>query len=291
LESILKKRNREINELTRTQAELPTTAVYLQNMVGTAPGMWFNYGEKVCVALPGVPYEMKQIVEDEVIPRLSVKFIPTTIEHRYVRTIGVPETTLAQKLDDFETLLPESLKLAYLPGGGQVKLRLTARGNQITEEALNQFHQKMASIVSEWVYATEDIEIEKIVAQVWEKTNQSLTIFNDLTFGRIYGLLANLVPDIGKRLFLDSRSGLSESDKPGLFIRFSSRTDEAGRNIQLIEAGIHENKNIFTSQKELAQFPQPETNTNMLSLWALDLLRRILIKHFPENIEGKDQLK
>ncbi|HOY95709.1 MAG TPA: molybdopterin-binding protein [Catalimonadaceae bacterium] len=126
LEEKMRRRGRPMNDMVLTQALHPVKAEYLENKSGTAPGIWFSEKGKICVALPGVPYEMKQLVTDEVLPRLKQRLELDTLLHRFIRTVGVPETTLALLVKDVESNLPDGFKLAYLPSGGHVKLRLTA---------------------------------------------------------------------------------------------------------------------------------------------------------------------
>ena len=164
INDLLKRRGREINDLIAKQAEMPTKAIYLHNEVGTAPGMWFSEAGKMAIALPGVPYEMKQIMNDEVIPLFRTSLRLDFIKHRFFRTVGVPETFLAQKIDGWEETLPPYLKLAYLPGGGQVKLRLTGRGSNLLslESALDKYSASLLPLIKEHVYATEDVNLEDI---------------------------------------------------------------------------------------------------------------------------------
>ena len=123
---MLEGRGIEFNELNRGQAMVPACCTVLFNAHGTAPGMWFERDGKVVVSLPGVPYEMEHLMQDEVMPRLKAHFELRQIVHRTMITAGLPESMLAAKLEAWENALPSYLKLAYLPNPGAVRLRLSA---------------------------------------------------------------------------------------------------------------------------------------------------------------------
>lgn len=148
------KRGREMTELNRQQAAIPSKSTYLSNTSGTAPGMWFTYNDSIFVSMPGVPHEMKNLMKTEVLPRLIAQFKAPRIIHRIIGTVGIGESFLAEMIENWEDQLPSSIKLAYLPGRGQVKLRLTATGeneielNAAIEEQIN----KVMPIISKYVF-------------------------------------------------------------------------------------------------------------------------------------------
>ena len=123
------KRGRAMTELNIQQAALPDNCTYIPNLWGTAPGMWFEKDGVVYVSLPGVPYEMKSLMQFEILPRLQARFVLNIIQHKIVKTIGIGESFLAEKIAAWEDALPEHIKLAYLPHFGQVRLRLTGTGS------------------------------------------------------------------------------------------------------------------------------------------------------------------
>ena len=123
---ILAARGIEYNELNREQATVPSSAEVLQNMHGTAPGMWFTRGGKAVVSLPGVPFEMKELMETEVMPRLAAHFRQSKVVHRTAITYGLAESVLAATIAEWEAALPGYLHLAYLPSPSQIRLRLSA---------------------------------------------------------------------------------------------------------------------------------------------------------------------
>ena len=125
--ALLARRGIEFTELNRGQAMLPECCTVLHNAHGTAPGMWFDTPEGgVVVSLPGVPFEMEHLMEDEVIPRLQSRFELSSIVHRTLITRGIPESILAQRISSWEDALPDYLHLAYLPAPNVVRLRLSA---------------------------------------------------------------------------------------------------------------------------------------------------------------------
>ena len=139
---ILAARGIEYNELNREQATVPSSAEVLQNMHGTAPGMWFTRGGKAVVSLPGVPFEMKELMETEVMPRLAAHFRQSKVVHRTAITYGLAESVLAATIAEWEAALPGYLHLAYLPSPSQIRLRLSAydiEGRREEEEIERRF--------------------------------------------------------------------------------------------------------------------------------------------------------
>ena len=136
---------RPITQINREQALVPTKAKVLFNQVGTAPGMWMEKEKTVFISLPGVPYEMKYLVDNEVIPNLVQKFERPYIVHQTIMTYGRGESMIAEQIEEWEDNLPDFIKLAYLPSPGKVRLRLTARGTN--EELLkNEIKQQVEKL-------------------------------------------------------------------------------------------------------------------------------------------------
>ena len=128
IQKLFKKINVPFQEIQRTQAQLPSKATLLMNTFGTAPGMWFYENETVFVSLPGVPYEMKGLMTNQVLPRIQQQFKLPFIIHKTIMTYGQGESMIAVKIEDIENNLPTYIKLAYLPSFGRVRLRLSAKG-------------------------------------------------------------------------------------------------------------------------------------------------------------------
>ena len=139
-------RGREVSAINRMQAEVPENCITLYNKVGTAPGMWFDENEVVFVSMPGVPYEMKYLMENEVIPRVKQRFKTPYIVHSTILTFGIGESFLAEKIATFENALPDTIKLAYLPSAGSVRLRLSGSGDN--EQELNKLIRQLTNELS-----------------------------------------------------------------------------------------------------------------------------------------------
>ena len=138
IEAIWKKYVRQnLLQVNRDQALVPSKATVLMNELGTAPGMWLQKNNKVFIALPGVPFEMKKLIVNKVIPKLKETYKFPFILHKTLLTYGLGESTLAQRIEDWENALPETIKLAYLPSLGSVRIRLSSKGNNAQEVKAN----------------------------------------------------------------------------------------------------------------------------------------------------------
>ncbi len=149
----------------REQCYMPSNVHLLYNKMGTAPGMWFDKNNKVLISMPGVPYEMKYLMEHHVLPKIKEFFSTTPIAHRTIRTAGMGESRIAERVEKIESNLPDFIKLAFLPNLGHVRLRLT--GMHESETKLNQILDKkvkeLEAEISDIVYAIEDISLEEVV--------------------------------------------------------------------------------------------------------------------------------
>ncbi len=156
-----------VSDLNREQALLPSKAEVLHNEYGTAPGMWMEKDKKVYISMPGVPYEMKQLMEKEVIPRLREKFDRPFIYHKTLLTRGMGESAVAERLNDFEDALPKHIKLAYLPSLGSVRLRLSAKGENEEEliKSVEQQVEKLYDTIGD-ILTDEQEEDEKIAVEI-----------------------------------------------------------------------------------------------------------------------------
>jgi nicotinamide-nucleotide amidase len=129
VEDLFKKiKNTQISDLNREQAMVPSKAIILHNKYGTAPGLWMKKDKTVFIAMPGVPFEMKALMELEIIPKLAKEFKRPFIYHKTIRTYGLGESAIAQRIESWENNLPKAIKLAYLPDYGSVRLRLSGKG-------------------------------------------------------------------------------------------------------------------------------------------------------------------
>lgn len=189
-----KSRGRELTELNRMQAALPTACEKITNPVGTAPGMWFNKGEKVFMSMPGVPHEMKKMMTEQVIPRLTKKYQMPVIHHKVIRTIGVGESFLAEKIATWENALPKHIKLAYLPSLGEVKLRLTGFGNSLVdlEKETSELILKLKELAGEYIYGYGETPIEVVIGNTLREKKLTLSIAESCTGGYLSHMITSV---------------------------------------------------------------------------------------------------
>lgn len=181
-----------ISDLNRRQSMVLSTAQVLHNNFGTAPGMWIEKKEKVFVSLPGVPYEMKALLANQVLPKLQDKFHFPYILHRTVLTYGLGESAIAERLDKWEDDLPEFIKLAYLPNLGSVRLRLTAKGfnKEEIKRAMDAHINKLLTYIEDiFIGFEEDESIQAIVGQKLSEMHKTLSIAESCTGGKIAELI------------------------------------------------------------------------------------------------------
>lgn len=194
IEALFSSRKLLINELNKQQALVPSNGEVIMNTVGTAPGMWFEEGEQVFISMPGVPHEMKKMMAEVAVPKLQQKFHTPHILHRMVKTIGIAEAVLAEKLETWETQLPDPIKLAYLPRLGQVRIRLTAMGYD--KEALQAQVQEqidlLQPIIGDYIYAYDDEEVEHTIGKLLQAKGYTLSTAESCTGG----LIADRITDI-----------------------------------------------------------------------------------------------
>ena len=177
-----------ISDINRKQALVPSKATVLKNRYGTAPGMWMVSGETVFVSLPGVPFEMKGLLKNEVIPKITSQFKRPYILHKTLVTYGLGESAIADKIEDWENKLPSFVKLAYLPSLGRVRLRLSAKGADasVLEETIDAEMKKLPPLIGDIMYGFEDEEtLEEVVAKLLIECKMSLATAESCTGGRI----------------------------------------------------------------------------------------------------------
>jgi nicotinamide-nucleotide amidase len=184
---------RPISQLNKDQALVPSTCTVLHNKVGTAPGMWMKKENTVFISLPGVPYEMKYLVEEEIIPKIVREYKRPYIIHKTILTYGQGESLVAERIEDWENNLPEFIKLAYLPNPGRVRLRLSARGTdkQILEDALEANIKSLDAIIHDIIVGYEENEtIESVVGKLLVKENKTISTAESFTGGKIASILS-----------------------------------------------------------------------------------------------------
>lgn len=188
------KRGREMTELNIQQASLPTNCTYIPNHWGTAPGMWFDENHVVYISLPGVPYEMKSLMEHAMLPRLKERFISNIIQHKIVRTIGIGESFLAETIEHWENALPAHIRLAYLPHFGQVKLRLTATGNnqQVLDAELKHQVDSLIPLIKDYVFGYDADELETVIGRLLIENNATVGTAESCTGGFVASQLTSI---------------------------------------------------------------------------------------------------
>ncbi len=179
------KRGRELTEANRQQAALPEGCVALSNPVGTAPGMWMERNGKVFISLPGVPHEMKYLIEHEVLGRIINRFPLPVIYHKMIKTCGIGESFLADKIRDWEQNLPSHFKLAYLPTLGEVKLRLTASGSDLNtlQNDANSLVEKLTPLAEDYIYGYDEDTLESKVGDILVAENLTIATAESCTGG------------------------------------------------------------------------------------------------------------
>jgi nicotinamide-nucleotide amidase len=187
-------RGRELTELNRQQAALPETCVKITNPIGTAPGMWFDKSNKVFMSMPGVPHEMKRMMTEQVIPRLTAKYTLPVIYHKIIRTIGLGESFLADKISTWEKSLPPHIKLAYLPSLGEVKLRLTCTGSshEVLQKEAHELSEQLNTIIGTYIYGFGDDTIEAVIGRILREKNLTLSVAESCTGGYLSHLITSV---------------------------------------------------------------------------------------------------
>jgi len=187
------KRPMPLLERNRKQAEVPDVCTVLRNGVGTAPGMLFEKENKIFVSMPGVPYEMKHIMQVHVLPLLKNRFDLAHIEHRTLMTMGIGESFLAERIKDFEEALPSNIKLAYLPNFGMVRLRLTARGTrEEVQQELDELFEALKARLTDVIVIDEDISFEVLLGRLLKETNKTVSTAESCTGGYIAHLITSI---------------------------------------------------------------------------------------------------
>lgn len=184
-----------ISDINRQQALVLSKSQVLHNAHGTAPGMWVKDKETLYVSLPGVPFEMKNLMKDAVIPKIASEFKRPYIVHKTLVTYGIGESAIADTIEDWENNLPSYIKLAYLPSLGKVRLRLSAKGldHNLIASAVEEEMQKLYPLIGDFIYGIEDNEsIEEVVAKLFTKKKMTLATAESLTGGKIAQNIAAL---------------------------------------------------------------------------------------------------
>ena len=193
MKQIFEKRGKEVLEMNRSQAMIPKNSIMLPNTRGTAQGMWFEHEGVVFVSMPGVPHEMKHLMEKQVIPKLKESFSFPKIIHANIMVAGAGESQVANMLKDFEEQIPANIKLAYLPEFGVVRLRLTGTGESEELKAVMEIQkEKMKTALANFVYSEGDEKLEVAIGKLLMERKASVSCAESCTGGYISHLLTSV---------------------------------------------------------------------------------------------------
>ena len=187
VKSFFEKLNRPMPPANEAQADLPDNCIPIKNHFGTAPGMWFNKNGKIFVAMPGVPFEMKPMMTDWVIPQIKKHFDLPTIIHRTIHTQGLGESFLSEKIKDIEETLPSIIKLAYLPHYSIVRLRLSGISSNEKElsEIIAHTEKQIHERIGEYIFGYDDTSIEKEIGNSLRLKNKTMSTAESCTGGLV----------------------------------------------------------------------------------------------------------
>ena len=195
IELIERVMNRKASQINKDQALVPSKCTVLHNKVGTAPGMWMKKENTVFISLPGVPYEMKYLVENEIIPKVVREYKRPYILHKTILTYGQGESLVAERIENWENNLPDFIKLAYLPSPGRVRLRLSAKGidKEFLEKAIAENVISLSKIIGDIIVGYDDDEtIETIVGHLLRQQNKTISTAESCTGGKIAQILTSV---------------------------------------------------------------------------------------------------
>lgn len=195
IDLIEKAMNRPASQMNKDQALVPSKCTVLHNAVGTAPGMWMKKENTVYISLPGVPYEMKYILENGIIPKIVKEYKRPYIIHKTILTYGQGESLVAERIEDWENNLPEFIKLAYLPSPGRVRLRLSARGidKELLEQKINENVLLLTKLIGDIIVGYEEDEtIEVMLGRLLTSKNATLATAESCTGGKIAQVITSV---------------------------------------------------------------------------------------------------
>lgn len=186
---------KEISDVNKKQALIPSTAKVLRNHKGTAPGMWIEFNDTIFISLPGVPFEMKGIMNDYGLPAIKSYFKTPYIKHQMIRTAGIGESTLAEQIKHWEETLPSFLSLAYLPSYGQVRLRISGihKNQSILEAEIAKQTQALIPLISQkHFYALGDVSLEAHIGTLLTEKKETIAIAESCTGGFVQHLITSI---------------------------------------------------------------------------------------------------
>jgi nicotinamide-nucleotide amidase len=194
IKQLFKNRNIDMNRLNRDQALVPENCTVLPNSTGTAPGLWLEKDHTVFVSVPGVPFEMNHLIENQILPRFKKTNKTGSIYHRTLLTQGLPESVLAEIIEEWETALPDYIKLAYLPSPLGVRLRLSATGDnpELLKQHVETETEKLKLLIPDYLYGSGTETLAEVVGQLLLNKNMSLSVAESCTGGFISHLVTSV---------------------------------------------------------------------------------------------------
>jgi len=194
VERLLSSRNIPVSQLNRDQALVPHNCRVVRNPSGTAPGMWFEKNGCVVISMPGVPYEMKAMMEHSILGDLSQHFNTPPVIHKTIMTTGIAESRLAAHIRSWEDHLPEGFSLAYLPSPGIVKLRITAKGpdTKKIQSTMAQLVKDLLPLIAEWHFGFDDQPLEQVTGEILKSRGLTISTAESCTGGTIASLLTSI---------------------------------------------------------------------------------------------------
>lgn len=189
IKKLFEKRGRDLLQSNIDQASLPKASTFIPNPHGTASGMWFEKNEKIYVSMPGVPYEMKPMMENHVLPKLLEKFQPKQLYVRTILTEGIVESILADKIKDWEDdIRSKQIKLAYLPSPGMIRLRISAPSQKMLDEAV----EELKKVIPENVFGEGKESLEELIGNALREKKQTVSTAESCTGGYIAHLITSI---------------------------------------------------------------------------------------------------
>ena len=194
VEILFKNRGLKVTEVNRKQAEIPNNCIPIINKNGTAPGLWFEKNNIIFVSMPGVPYEMKAMMENEVLPKLKKVYQLPSIVHKTILTQGIGESYLSAMIREWEEKLPLNIHLAYLPSPGIVRLRLSGYGEKkkVIEESINIELDKLKSLIKDYIFGYDKDTLEEIIGNLLKDKKKNLAVAESCTGGYISHLITSV---------------------------------------------------------------------------------------------------
>ncbi|MEE4259269.1 MAG: competence/damage-inducible protein A [Bacteroidales bacterium] len=191
---LFKEKGFRMNDLNKSQANIPSACKPFPNFLGTAPGMWFEKNNHIFISMPGVPFEMKAMMTNYIIPEFQKQFKLPHIFHKTILTQGIPESLLAQIIESWENNLPKNIKLAYLPQPGIVRLRLSSSGtnSKSVKQLIDEQIEKLKKIIPTEIFGYDNETLEEVVGNMLKKSGQTLSTAESCTGGYIAHLITSI---------------------------------------------------------------------------------------------------